>query len=60
MKTVTIFWKGASKSNPDHFYLGVNWDENGFICKKFLRITEEKYNEVGDSGEISVPIAALL
>lgn len=57
MKTVTIFWKGQSKSG--HFYIGVTFDNSGFICKKFIELTEKKFDEVPDSGEISVPTSAL-
>lgn len=57
MKKVTIFWKGQSKS--EKFYIGVSFEEAGFVCKKFLNVTEDKYAELPETGEISVPNAAL-
>ena len=57
MKTVNVFWKGQSKSG--HYYIGVTFDNQGFIIKKFIELTESKFNELPDSGEISVPASAL-
>ena len=57
MKTVTIFWKGLSKSG--NHYLGVNFEEQGFISKKFIQVTEAKYAELPEEGEIKVPASAL-
>ena len=57
MKKVNVFWKGQSKSG--NYYIGVNYDEQGFIAKKFIQVTETKYGELPDSGEISVPASVL-
>ena len=57
MKTVNIFWKGQSKSG--NFYLGVNYELDGFMVKKFIQVTEKKYDELPDTGEVNVPAAAL-
>jgi hypothetical protein len=57
MKTVTIFWKGQSKSG--NYYLGVTFEEQGFISKKFIQVTESKFGELPEEGEIKVPASAL-
>jgi hypothetical protein len=57
MKTVNIFWKGQSKSG--NFYLGVSYDLDGFLVRKFVQVTEEKYDKLPDTGEVNVPAAAL-
>ena len=57
MKKCTIFWKGQSKSG--NYYLGVTFEEQGFMMKKFIQLTESKFEELADSGEINIPTAAL-
>ena len=57
MKTVNIFWKGQSKSG--HYYIGVTFEDQGFITKRFIQLTEQKFTELPDSGEIKVPTSAL-
>jgi hypothetical protein len=57
MKTVSLFWKGQSKSG--HYYIGVNFDQQGFLCKKFIQVTEAKFAELPDTGDIEAPAAAL-
>lgn len=57
MKKVNVFWKGKSKSG--NYYIGVNYDEQGFMLKKFIQVTESKYSELPDTGEISIPASAL-
>jgi len=57
MKTVTVFWKGQSKSG--NYYLGVTFEEQGFIGKKFIQVTEAKFGELPEEGEIKVPVSAL-
>jgi hypothetical protein len=57
MKTVNIFWKGQSKSG--NFYLGVNYELDGFLVRKFIQVTEEKYKVLPETGEVNVPAAAL-
>ena len=57
MKKCTIFWKGQSKSG--NYYLGVTFEEQGFIMKKFIQVTEAKFEELPESGEINIPAAAL-
>ncbi len=54
---VKIFWIGTSKSG--NHYLGVNYEEKGFICKSFVQVTEAKADEVEVGEEITVPEAAL-
>ena len=58
MNTVTLFWKGQSKSG--NYYIGVTFDDNGFISKKFIQVTEKKFNELPDTGEITVPKSVLV
>ena len=57
MKTCTIFWKGQSKSGK--YYLGVNYEENGFLCKSFVGVSEAKFDELPEEGEIEIPEKAL-
>jgi hypothetical protein len=57
MKTVNIFWKGQSKSGK--FYIGVTYEQDGFLLRKFVQLTEKKYDELPDTGEVSVPAIAL-
>ena len=57
MKKCIIFWKGQSKSG--NFYVGVNYDVDGFMCKKFIQVTEAKFETLPESGEINVPESAL-
>ena len=62
MKTTlcTVFWVGKSRSGNS--YVGVSFTENGFVTKKFVQVTEEKFVELeGTEGtEIAVPNGALL
>jgi hypothetical protein len=53
----TIFWIGTSKSG--NHYLGVNYEENGFICKSFVQVTEAKASELEKGQTIEIPKAAL-
>lgn len=57
MKTVKVFWKGQSKSG--NYYIGVSFDEQGFITRKFVQVTESKFAQLPEEGEISVPASVL-
>ena len=57
MKTCSIFWKGQSKSGL--YYVGVNYEVSGFIFKRFVRVTELKYADLPESGEVNIPEEAL-
>ena len=58
MKNVNLFWKGQSKTG--RYYVGVEFEQSGFLLKKFIQVTEAKYVELPDEGEISVPASALV
>jgi len=57
MKKCSIFWKGQSKSG--NYYLGVDYEVSGFIFKRFVRVTELKYADLPESGEVNIPEEAL-
>ena len=54
---VKIFWIGQSKSG--NHYIGVTYEEDGFICKSFVQLTETKAAELEVEQEITVPKGAL-
>lgn len=54
----TIFWIGVSKTSGKN-YIGVNYEENGFICKSFVQVTETKAGELEKGQTIEIPKAAL-
>jgi len=57
MKKVDLFWKGQSKTGK--YWLGVTYEDNGFMMKSFIQVTAEKFEELPETGEIEVPTKAL-
>ena len=52
-----VFWVGTSKSG--NHYVGVNYEQDGFIAKGFVRVTEEKADSLKVEDKIEVPVNAL-
>ena len=59
MKTVTLFWLGLSRENETP-YLGVEIEIDGFFITKFIKVTQEKLDELtelkGDNKTIEIKI----
>jgi len=59
MKTVKLFWIGLSKKNETP-YIGVETEDSGFFVTKFIKVTQEKFDELeaakGDEKSIDIEI----
>lgn len=59
MKTVRLFWIGLSKVNKTP-YIGVEIEDRGFFVTKFIKVTQEKMEELegllGDEKSIDVEV----
>lgn len=45
MKSVELFWIGLSKKNKTP-YIGIEIESKGFFITKFIKVTEEKLDEL--------------
>lgn len=56
MKKVIINWK--SITTKGHF-VGISYEINGFFVKKCIQVTESKYSEIPETGELELPAIVL-
>jgi len=55
--TCKVFWVGQSKKGND--YIGVTFEEDGFISKSFVRVTAERAEKINVDDELLIPVNAL-
>lgn len=57
MKKMKIDWIGTSRSG--NHYFGFDTEQDGFMFRKFVQVTEDKSKEHAIGDEIEIPSAAL-